>query len=356
MRQSRFISHFRIFLIGILPVFFTSSVGLTGNEVGDDGFENRVSLDFREWPVPWENTRPRDPDTAPDGSVWFVGQAGDYVGRLDPETGEMDRFDIPGAGPHTVIVDREGYPWYAGNRDRHIGKLDPETGDVTRFDLPQGVNDPHTMDWTSDGDIWFTVQRSAPAGYIGKLAPDTRELEIIDVPGTGMRPYGLVVDADDRPWIAFMGTNAIGTIEPGTTQLEIIKTPDEGGQIRRIGLTSDGRVWWVDAARGFVGVYNPEDETMKQWRSPGGRRAFPYALTVDGQDRVWYVETGPSPNRFIGFDSATEEFISINEVPSGGGSVRHMIFDEERDVIWFGTDENTVGRARVVDAESAGGN
>ena len=47
-----------------------------------------------EWQVPWDGTRPRDPDIAPDGSVWFVGQAGDYVARLDPDSGEFRRFDF----------------------------------------------------------------------------------------------------------------------------------------------------------------------------------------------------------------------------------------------------------------------
>lgn len=27
------------------------------------------------------------------------------------------------------------------------------------------------------------------------------------------RPYGIVVDSNARPWVAFMGTNAIGTVD-----------------------------------------------------------------------------------------------------------------------------------------------
>ncbi|MEX0885651.1 MAG: hypothetical protein WD009_04350 [Phycisphaeraceae bacterium] len=306
------------------------------------------AIEFHEWPVEWERTRPRDPYVAPDGTVWFVGQQGDYLGHLDPETGEMRRFDLPdGAGPHTVIVDDEGYPWYAGNRDRHIGRLDPTTGDVTRYEMPEGVDDPHTMGWTSDGRIWFTAQRSGPAGWIGRFTPETGEVEAIEVPGRRMRPYGLVVDEDDRPWIAFMGDNAIGTVDPETMQLEIIETPDEASRIRRLALTSDGRVWWVDAAAGYVGVYDPRERTMRQWQSPGGRGASLYAAAVDAEDRLWYVESGPNPNRFIGFDTRTEAFISADEVPSGGGSIRNMVFHEPTNAIWFGTDTHTIGRAVV---------
>lgn len=306
------------------------------------------TLDIQEWDVPWENTRPRDPDVAPDGTVWFVGQAGDYIGHLDPSTGEMRRFPLSeGAGPHNVIVDSDGYPWYAGNRDAHIGRLDPETGEITRYEMPEGVNDPHTLIWNSEGDIWFTVQRSQPAGYIGKLDTGTGEVQIVDVPGESMRPYGIALDSRDRPWVAFMGSNAIGMVDPETMELTLHRTPDEQSIIRRIAVTSDDRVWWVDARSDWLGVYDPETGEMDQWKTPGGERSSLYAMTADEQDRVWYVETGHRPNRFIGFDTDAEEFISETEVPSGGGAVRHMVYHEPHGAIWFGTDTHTIGRAIV---------
>ena len=39
----------------------------------------------QEWQVPWGAAdRPRDPFVAPDGHVFFVGQQGNYIARLDP--------------------------------------------------------------------------------------------------------------------------------------------------------------------------------------------------------------------------------------------------------------------------------
>ncbi len=304
-------------------------------------------LEFTEWQVPWENSRPRDPYVGPDGKVWFVGQVGDYVATLDPKTGEMQKFDIPKAGPHTVIVDNDGTPWYAGNKDRHIGKMDPETGDVIRINMPDGVNDPHTMAFTSDGYIWFTVQHSGKAGFIGRLNMADHHVDIIEVPGKNRRPYGLVMDSQDRPWIAFMGDNAIGTVDPKSMALQIIDTPTQDSIIRRIGVTSDDRIWWTDAGMGHIGVYDQQQKSMQQWPTPGGEAAGLYAMTVDHRDRIWYVETGLQPNRFIGFDSQSEKFISIDEVPSGGISIRHMVFDEASNAIWFATDANTIGKAVV---------
>ena len=94
-------------------------------------------IEITEWTVPWDNTRPRDPYVENERRVWFVGQRADYLGLLDPESGEFKRYELDaGAGPHNLIVDEEGYVWYAGNRAAHIGKLDPETGEITKYPMP----------------------------------------------------------------------------------------------------------------------------------------------------------------------------------------------------------------------------
>ena len=103
----------------------------------------------------------------------------------------------------------------------------------------------------------------------------------------------------------------------------------------------------IDQAANGFGKGDPEKRTMRQWQSPGGEKSSLYAVAVDAQDRVWYVETGPEPNRIVGFDTKAEEFVSINDIPSGGGSVRDMVFDKPTNTIWFGTDTHTIGRAVV---------
>ena len=70
-------------------------------------------------------------------------------------------------------------------------------------------------------------------------------------------------------------------------------------------------------------------------------------MAVDDKDRLYFVESGVRPNRFVGFDPATEEFFTETEIASGGGTVRHMFFHAPTREIWFGTDTNNIGRARV---------
>ena len=67
----------------------------------------------QEWPVEWGG-RVRDPYVAPDGKVWFVGQAGNYIASFDPGSASFKRYEIEaGTNPHNLVVDEKGIVWYA---------------------------------------------------------------------------------------------------------------------------------------------------------------------------------------------------------------------------------------------------
>lgn len=302
------------------------------------------TAEIKEWTVPWENSRPRDPFVAPDGRIVFVGQRGNYIARLDPKTGEFKQYTIDaGTNPHNVIVDPSGTAWYAGNRNATIGKLDLTTGAITRYPMPDSTaRDPHTMMFDGKGDIWFTMQGSQ---FVGRLTMASGKVQLVKMPGR-YNPYGLVVDPAGRPWFDLFATNKIGTIDPATMALKEFVLPDSA-RPRRIALTKDGMVWYGDYRRGYTGRLDPKTGQVKEWVNPSGRTSLPYAMAVDDQDRIWFVETGVQPNKLVGFDPKTEKFFSITEIPSGGGAVRHMVYDPKEKVIWFGTDRNTIGKAAI---------
>ena len=301
----------------------------------------RETVSIDEWTVPWSDTRPRDPWVY-EGQVWFVGQRGDYVGRFDPGDESFKKYPLEsGAGPHTVIVDERG-AWYAGNRAAHIGLVNPDTGEIRKYPLPgRGPRDVHTMDFTADGGIWFSVQGG---NRIGFFDPASGDIELHSVPTGHARPYGLVVH-DGAVWATLFGTHELATIEDGAVRE--IELPRQEARPRRLAVTGDGMVWYVDYAGGYIGRYNPADESVREWRTPGGEHARPYGMAADGRGRLWFVETGLNPNRLVGFLPETETFTEPVAIPSGGGTVRHMFYDPLENVIWFGADTNTVGRVRL---------
>jgi virginiamycin B lyase len=310
------------------------------------------TVQIKEWTVPWERSRPRDPYfDKKTGDVWFVGQVGNYVARLNPRTGAFRRYELEErALPHNLVVDEDGTVWYAGNGNGHIGKLDPETGKVTRYPMPDSAaRDPHTLLFGRNGDIWFTVQGG---NYVGHLVKASGQVHLIKVPTPNARPYGIVLDSKGRPWFNEFGTNKIAMVEPSTMQLREFTLPDPAARGRRIAVTPDDMVWYVDYARGFLGRLDPATSKVDEWAMPSGAQSRPYAMTVDHLGRLWAVETGVSPNQLVGFDPKAGQFFSVTKVPSsvdgnGRNVVRHMMYNPEAKEIWFGTDANTIGRASL---------
>src|SRR2546427_5572167 len=112
---------------------------------------------IKEWPVPWADTRPRDPYVDPTtGRIWFCGQAGHYIAYFVPETGEFKRFDLePGAGPHNLIVDKSGIVWFSGNLVGYIGRLDPKDGSIKKYPMPDPMvrSEEHTSELQSQSNL-----------------------------------------------------------------------------------------------------------------------------------------------------------------------------------------------------------
>ena len=304
------------------------------------------TVPIEEWTVPWPDTRPRDPFTDVAGGVWFVGQTGDYMARLDPATGTFARRDLPGGtGPHNLVVAADGSIWVAGNRTAELQVHDPTEGLTARIAMPDpAARDPHTLVFAEDGTLWFSVQNGNFVGRL-KTASEPLRVELIPVPTSSSRPYGIVLTDDGRPWFTEFAGGKIGTIDPATLELREYELPRPDTRPRRLMLTSNGSVWYVDYAGGMLGRLDPTDGSVQEWSAPGGPEARPYGMAVDERDVLWFVETGPAPNRLVGFDPASEQFFSVTEIESGGGSVRHMYYDVARGDLWFGTDAGTIGRA-----------
>ena len=148
-------------------------------------------------------------------------------------------------------------------------------------------------------------------------------------------------------WFNEFGTNKLGMVDPATMKITEHTQPRPETRGRRIGVTSDDRIWYVDYAKGYLGVFDQKTQQFKEWAMPSGAASRPYGMAVDDQNRIWAVESGVQPNKFVGFDPKTEQFVSVTEIPSGGQTVRHMFFNKSTREIWFGTDAGTIGRAKL---------
>lgn len=283
-----------------------------------------TQVEFREWQVPTLGQRARDPIQAADGSIWWAGQWGNLLGRIDSATGAMKEYSLPDRSmPHSVTLDDAGNAWFTGNKNATIGKLDANTGDISVYAMPDpAAKDPHTAIFDDHGTLWFTLQHS---NMVGRLEPASGAIKLVTMNTPRARPYGIKIDARGTPWVACNGSNCLVKVDPVTMALTEVKLPNAATTVRRLDISSDGRIWYVNSARGRLGRFDPESGEIREWPSPSGPRSHPYAIAIV-DDVIWYNESGKRPDALVRFDPLSERFQSW-PIPSGNvyaGIVRHM--------------------------------
>ncbi len=274
-----------------------------------------MQVAFKEWTVPQLGQRTRDPIQAADGSIWYAGQFGNLIGRLDPKTGKAREYELPpNSMPHTVELDPKGRPWFSGNKNGSIGFIDPVSGKATVFKMPDpAATDVHTITFDKKGWVYFSFQW---ANMIGRLNPDNGEIKLVKVAAEKTQPYHVKFDAEGTLWVSCNARPCLLKVNPDTLDITEVKLPLAGTTVRRFDVAADGTIWYVNSGRGRIGRYVPKTGENTEWDSPSGPTSHPYGIVVlDGG--VWYNESGMRPDPLVRFDIATEKFQSW-AIKSGG--------------------------------------
>lgn len=304
-----------------------------------------VKVTFKEWLVPTLGQRARDPVQTSDGMIWWVGQFGNVIGRLDPRTGDMKEFKTPAAArPHSITNDSAGNIWYMGNANATVGKLNPATGEITEYKMPDpAARDPHTPIFDRNGTLWFSLQRS---NMVGRMNTTTGEIRLVTIPTPRALPYGVDVDSKGTIWVSYNGSYKVASIDPVTMAVKEWPMPDQRTTIRRLAIGPGDIVWWVNSSLGRLGRLNPATGEIKEWPSPSGTDTHPYAIAVVN-GKVWYNESRRRPDTLVMFDPATEKFQSW-AIPSGVGTGRHFRPTADgRNLLIHQTSTNRIGLVTI---------
>lgn len=306
-----------------------------------------IEISFKEWAVPTLGQRSRDPIQDSDGMIWWAGQFGNLIGKINPDTGAMVEYPLPAdAKPHSVTLDAIGNVWYTGNKNGTVGKLDLKTEQITEYKMPDpAARDPHTAIFDDQGILWFTLQHS---NMIGRLDPKSGDIKLVTVPTLGARPYGIKLDDMGVPWVSCNGSNCLIKVDPSTMALSEIKLPIPETTVRRLDIADDGMIWYVNSSQGRLGRYDPKTGEIKEWGSPSGKKSHPYAIAiVDGI--IWYNESLRRPDALVRFDPKTETFQSW-AIPSGdiyAGIIRHMRATREGNLLIHQSSTNRIIEVQI---------
>jgi virginiamycin B lyase len=273
---------------------------------------------IQEYPVP-AGSHPHDVAPAADRTVWYTSQHTGELGRLDPVTGETHHIPLgSGSSPHGVIVGPDGAPWITDSGLNAIVRVDPQTEEVQVFSLPSGSENANlnTAAFDRDGVLWFTGQN----GIYGRLEPATGNMEVFSAP-RGRGPYGITTTPDGSIYYASLANSYVGRIDPQTGEATILEPPTLGQGARRVWSDSQGRIWVSEWNAGQVGVYDPANNSWREWKLPGDRPQA-YAVYVDDQDIIWLSDFGA--NALVRFDPGLETF-TVFELLSPSAQVRQIL-------------------------------
>ena len=290
----------------------SSESPITANTISPDEYV------IQEYPIP-AGSHPHDVAPAPDGTVWYTAQHQGALGRLDPVTGETHHIPLgSGSAPHGVIVGPDGAPWITDSGLNAIVRVDPQTEEVQVFPLPSGSGNANlnTAVFDLNGTHWFTGQN----GIYGRLDPSTGEMQVFDAP-RGRGPYGITVTPDGTIYYASLAGSYVGQINSQTNEVSVLEPPTPGQGARRVWSDSQGKVWVSEWNSGQVSVYDPANNSWREWKLPGNRPET-YAVYVDKLDIVWLTDFGS--NSIVRFDPTLELF-TVFELPSPNAAVRQLL-------------------------------
>ncbi len=155
-----------------VPATYGNVVGLNNDQwftsFRDDGVIARVASDgtLSKFQPPTAG-KPQRLQVDSDGVVYFSERQGNVIGRLDPATGAMKEFPLPGpeASPYAIGIDGDHKIWYSSHEQDTLGRLDPKTGAVTEYPYPHSEIAMREFFTDSKGRMWYGSSTNNKVGY-----------------------------------------------------------------------------------------------------------------------------------------------------------------------------------------------
>jgi len=186
------------------------------------------------------------------GMVWFTLTGSEQVGRLDPQTGKFTIIDLPQHEPLGIAGTTQPYGldihpiddsiWYGRLFADKIGRIDPETLEVQEYDSP--ISGPRRMHFDRDGTLWVAGYSE---GMLARIEVDEFESRVYPMPefapGYRPAPYALGVHPETQEvWINENMTDRLYRFIPAEERFIAYPVPLRGTYTRDMTFTSDG---WV---------------------------------------------------------------------------------------------------------------
>jgi streptogramin lyase len=261
---------------------------------------------YTTYDLPRSDAAPHDEAFDADGNVWYSDFNTQYIGKLNPKTGDVKEYDVPLRRPKGVAqgglqidFDPTGKVWFANMEQIQLIRLDPATGKMDTFKLPvadEDAADAHTtmIDPTRlnvDGNLWFNVAGGGAKGGEGawRLHVATGEFTRVTYRegSPPARAYDVVADSSNNLWGMHMGNHNLWQTDAKELQTEWFPHPDNRVGCRRGHMDSQDRLWCGDFIGNGLVMFNTKTRQFEgNWTMPTAF-ARPYDAQYDDKTYVW---------------------------------------------------------------------
>jgi virginiamycin B lyase len=269
-----------------------------------------------EYELPRKTIAPHDVRTDAQGNVWYSNFVENYLGELDPKTGENRDYPIPVLKPNSptgtldLEADADGNLWLAMMFQTGLAKFDMATKTFQIFPVQAALNNDATqqsmvMPRSSgvDGKVWTN---DVAKQSIMRLDLATGQYELIDpfkfLSGHFHAPYGMAADAQNNLYFMDFGDENVGRIDAKTGEATIYPTPTPKSRPRRTMLDDQGRLWFTEFAANKLAMFDIKAESFQEW-NVSTPHTYPYDVFIDKNGELW--SGGMASDRVLRFDPQT---------------------------------------------------
>lgn len=254
-----------------------------------------------EYDLPRPLAMPHDVVVDSGGTVWYSDFGDQFMGKLDPKSGEVKEFSIPvlkkgfPMGTLDLQLDKEENLWISLMYQGGIAKFDKKTQKFQVYPVPKEWQGDHTQqsmvspnNWHVDGKVWTNNQDTHAIYRLDVATGQYENLGEFPIPGANrtINAYGIPSDRENNLYLLEFGANNIGRIDAKTKEFKVFSTVTSGSRPRRGRFDEQGRLWFAEYGNNGIGALDPQSGKIQEWKVPTPWSA-PYHVVPDKNGDVW---------------------------------------------------------------------
>ncbi|EGG41606.1 copper resistance D domain-containing protein [Candidatus Nitrosarchaeum limnium SFB1] len=266
--------------------------------------------------------------------------------RLSDIKTEIIEYELPQASkPLYPLFDGKDSIWVSDPSAPKLWKFSLDSKNFTSYSFDGLTSIILTKD--NQGKIWFT---DTPRNQIGYFDPSTQKITTKTLPkidpviNDNIATF-IQADFDGNIWISVTNKDTILKYQPKLDSFEEVKLPTRGSVPFALTIDGEGKIWFTESQSGKIGFINPQNNKISEF-SPEEPLASPEALVFDDKGNLWIAEhTGLAITKF---DPILETFEKIT-VPDKDALPYGMAFDKYGN-IWIA--QHTVDKIAAYDPDN----